>query len=174
MIRRRRPATDEERALFEYVLRGGDPSEPAKPEKAKIEAEIALTKPHRPPRRPTGIDGRTAERLRKGLIEPGASLDLHGFTETAAHAALTVFLRDAARRGVRLALVVTGKGSKSVSEEPFSLGLEGRARGILRTMVPRWLSEPELVRLVADVRTAHRRHGGAGAYYLYLRKERQT
>lgn len=171
MTPRRRTATDEERALFEHVLRGGDPVEPAKPAKAKV--EIAVPTTPRPPRRPTGIDGRTAERLRKGLIAPGASLDLHGFTENAAHAALTTVLRDAAKRGVRLVLVVTGKGSKPESQEPFSLGLEGRARGILRTMVPRWLSEPQLVKLVADVRTAHRSHGGAGAYYVYLRKDRQ-
>ena len=47
-----------------------------------------------------------------------------------------------------------------------------RTRGVLKAMVPRWLQEPALVRLVADVRTAHRRHGGSGALYVYLRKER--
>ena len=172
MTRRRRTVSEDERALFEHVLRGGDPAEPSQPPKVKIENSVPSIP--RPPRRPTGVDGRTAERLRKGLIEPGASLDLHGFTENAAHSALVVFLRDATRRGVRLCLVVTGKGSKPTPNEPFSLELEGRARGILRTMVPRWLSEPELVKLVADVRTAHRRHGGGGAYYVYLRKERQA
>ena len=37
-------------------------------------------------------------------------------------------------------------------------------------MTPRWLAEPELARFVADVRSAHRKHGGAGALYVYLRK----
>ena len=45
--------------------------------------------------------------------------------------------------------------------------------GILRAMVPRWLHEPELARWVADIRPAHRRHGGAGALYVYLRKNRK-
>jgi DNA-nicking Smr family endonuclease len=32
------------------------------------------------------------------------------------------------------------------------------------------LSEPGLIEMVADVREAHRRHGGSGALYIYLRK----
>jgi DNA-nicking Smr family endonuclease len=37
-------------------------------------------------------------------------------------------------------------------------------------MTPRWLKEPEMARFVADTRSAHVRHGGAGALYVYLRK----
>jgi DNA-nicking Smr family endonuclease len=170
---KKRAATEEERALFEAVLRGVDPSEPpaAKPE-ASAETKTAAKLPSRRIR-PTGVDGRTAERLRKGAIEPDAMLDLHGLTEDAAHRALVTFLRGAIARGARLALVVTGKGLKpSAPDEPFDLELDRRTRGVLKAMVPRWLQEPELVRFVADVRTAHRRHGGAGALYVYLRKER--
>src|SRR6185437_13882420 len=128
-----------------------------------------------PPRvRPTGVDGRTAERLRKGAIEPDLRLDLHGLTEDAAHRALATFLRGAILRGARLALVVIGKGLKpSGDDAPFDLELDRRTRGVLKAMVPRWLQEPDLVRFVADVRAAHRRHGGAGALYVYLRKERK-
>jgi DNA-nicking Smr family endonuclease len=169
---KKRAATDEERALFEAVLQGADPSEPA-PAKPEPSAE-ATAAPKLPPRRirPSGVDGRTAERLRKGAIEPDAKLDLHGLTEDAAHRALVTFLRGAIASGARLALVVTGKGLQpSAPDEPFDLELDRRTRGVLKTMVPRWLQEPGLVRFVADVRTAHRRHGGAGALYVYLRKE---
>jgi DNA-nicking Smr family endonuclease len=169
---KKRAATAEERALFEAVLRGADPSEPAA---AKPESPESKPTPKPPPRRirPTGIDGRTAERLRKGAIEPDAKLDLHGLTEEGAHQALAAFLRSASMRGARLVLVVTGKGLKpSAPDEPFDLELDRRTRGILKAMVPRWLQEPALVRLVADARTAHRRHGGSGALYVYLRKER--
>ncbi len=170
---KKRAATEEERALFEAVLQGAHPSEPAaaKPE-ASAETKAA---PRPPPRRirPTGVDGRTAERLRKGAMEPDTKLDLHGLTEDAAHRALVTFLRGAIVRGARLALVVTGKGLKpSAPDEPFDLELDRRTRGVLKAMVPRWLQEPELVRFVADVRTAHRRHGGTGALYVYLRRER--
>lgn len=173
VVSRRRAVTDDERALFEAVLRGAKTDEqPAKPAQPAEEKKLPLPKALR--HRPTGIDGRTAERLRKGAIEPDAKIDLHGYTEQAAHDALVNFLRNAATGGVRLALVVTGKGLKPAApDEPFDLELDRRTRGVLKAMVPRWLEEPALARLVADVRTAHRRHGGAGALYVYLRKERK-
>jgi DNA-nicking Smr family endonuclease len=37
-------------------------------------------------------------------------------------------------------------------------------------MVPRWLNEPELAGLIANISPAHARHGGEGALYVYLRK----
>jgi DNA-nicking Smr family endonuclease len=120
-----------------------------------------------------GIDGNTAERLIRGQLEPEAKLDLHGLTEAAAHRALLTFLRSAAARKLRLILVVTGKGGKQPRpDDPFDLELHGRARGVLRMMTPRWLAEPELAGFVADVRPSHRRHGGEGALYVYLRKSR--
>lgn len=173
MNKRRRTVTDDERALFEAVLGGAKPSDAAigetdEPEGAKPPKIVSKRL------RPTGIDGRTAERLRKGTIEPDAKIDLHGFTELAAHRALAAFLPRVAASGSRLVLVVTGKGLRpSMPDEPFDLELDRRTRGVLKAMVPRWLQEPEMVRLVADVRSAHRRHGGAGALYVYLRKERK-
>jgi DNA-nicking Smr family endonuclease len=120
-----------------------------------------------------GLDGNTAERLRRGQLDPEARLDLHGMTESTAHRALVTFLRAASARGLRLVLVVTGKGGKPAAPDaPFDLELAGRARGVLNAMTPRWLAEPELAGFVADVRLSHRRHGGAGALYVYLRKKR--
>jgi DNA-nicking Smr family endonuclease len=172
--RAKRTVTEEERTLFEAVLGGAKPDEldaKSKPEPEEKKSEVTKAQARM---RATGVDGRTAERLRKGAIEPDAKLDLHGLTEDAAHRALAIFLRSAIARGGRLALVVTGKGLKpSAPDEPFDLELDRRTRGVLKAMVPRWLQEPELVRFVADVRTAHRRHGGAGALYVYLRKERK-
>jgi DNA-nicking Smr family endonuclease len=37
-------------------------------------------------------------------------------------------------------------------------------------MVPRWLEE--MRSMVTGVQTAHQRHGGAGAFYVYLRRQR--
>ena len=174
MSRAKRHATEEERALFEAVA-GGRKLDETKPKKP-VKDEPATKSPKRPaPRlRPTGVDGRTAERLRKGVIEPDAKLDLHGFTEDGAHRAVDDFLRGAIARSARLVLIVTGKGMEpSGPDAPFDLELDRRSRGVLRAMVPRWLQEPALVRFVADVRSAHRRHGGGGALYVYLRKERK-
>lgn len=172
MSKTRRTITEDERALFEAAV------DPAKSERA-TRSTGAGTPPPPPvtaclPRRPSGVDGRTAERLRRGAIEPEARLDLHGLAEAAAHQALRTFMRQSISAGLRLILVITGKGLKrSAPDEPFDLELDRRTRGVLRAMVPRWLQEPEFVRSVADVRTAHRRHGDAGALYIYLRKERK-
>ena len=42
--------------------------------------------------------------------------------------------------------------------------------GALKQMVPRWLHESAFAALVTGFGPAHRRHGGAGALYVYLRK----
>ena len=92
-------------------------------------------------------------------------------TEAAAHRTLVRFLQSAHAQGLRLVLVVTGKGLKpAADDEPFDLELQMRSRGVLKSMVPRWLKEAALAPLVADARSAHRRHGGSGALYIYLRK----
>ncbi|HET7333612.1 MAG TPA: Smr/MutS family protein [Rhizomicrobium sp.] len=175
-----RSLSDEERALFEETFK--DAKKPARkkikstalaPPKAKKPAVYKATPPPLPSRsaHTGGIDGRTAERMRRGILEPEARLDLHGMTEAAAHTALNAFLRNASARGHRLVIVVTGKGRNAQDPyAPFDLELNMRKRGVLKTIVPRWLKEPELAGLVVDVRTAHRRHGGAGALYVYLRK----
>lgn len=174
---RKRAPSEEERELFESTFKDAKPltkkaMPTPKPATPKIKTSPAP--PPAPVRAPSsklsGLDGRTAERLRRGMLEPEARLDLHGLTEETAHRALMIFLRSAAARGLRLVIVVTGKGKPSAPDEPFDMELNQRTRGVLKTMTPRWLAEPELARFVADVRTAHRRHGGAGALYVYLRK----
>jgi DNA-nicking Smr family endonuclease len=107
----------------------------------------------------TGLDGNTKKRMQRGTLEPAARLDLHGFTQEAAHRALLSFLRGSHRKGARLILVITGKGN-----------LEKEGGGVLKAMVPRWLHQPEFSALIAAVEPAHVRHGGAGALYVYLRK----
>jgi DNA-nicking Smr family endonuclease len=168
----RRVPSEEERALFEATFRDTRPLKKTRPKRAgaskpvrKIAAPpLAASKPVKP----TGIDGNTERGLRRGERAPDARLDLHGLSEASAHRALATFLRGAQARGLRLLLVVTGKGKADAPDEPFDLG--GRKRGVLNAMTPRWLRESEFAGFIADVRPAHRKHGGAGALYVYLRK----
>ncbi len=158
---RRRQTTQDERALFEKAFAESRPLKPVATAKA---SRGKTAKPS-----PTGgLDGRTSERLKRGLVEPDARLDLHGYTEDAAHSALLLFLKSARLRGTRLVLVVTGKGAPS-GEDGFSMSVD-KPRGVLKTAVPRWLKEPGFAELIAGAQGAHRRHGGAGALYVYLRK----
>lgn len=107
-----------------------------------------------------GIDRRTAERLRRGEMEIDTRLDLHGMTEAAAHATLDRAVASAWRAGLRVLLVITGKGSLK----------EGG--GVLRRNVPRWLAIGANAAQVLRVETAQARHGGSGAYYVLLRRQR--
>lgn len=165
----RRKITDEERKLFAEAFKETRPHKPAK-SVAKPAPKLALQVPQK---HTGGLDGNTAERLRKGALDPDARIDLHGLTEAAAHRALLSFLRGARKNGARLVLVITGKGARQPDpHEPFDLELESRARGVLKSMVPRWLREPDFAELIADHRGAHIRHGGSGALYVYLKKKR--
>jgi DNA-nicking Smr family endonuclease len=101
------------------------------------------------------------KRVRRGKLDVGARLDLHGFTQDAARAALTRFLLHARADGVRVALVVTGKGGRLHSGET--------APGVLKQRLPEWLSGSDLRPLLSGYAEAHQRHGGGGAYYVFLR-----
>jgi DNA-nicking Smr family endonuclease len=105
---------------------------------------------------PQSIEPGLYRRIALGREPLGARLDLHGLDQIGAHAALEAFIAAAAARGVRGVLVVTGKGV---------LG-----DGVLRRRVPEWLAQPPLRPLIAGHSEAHRRHGGAGALYVALKR----
>ncbi len=107
------------------------------------------------------LDSRARRRLTRGLAEVDARLDLHGMRQERAFAALFAFLRNAQAHGARVVLVITGKGKE---------GEEGR--GVLRHAVPAWMARPEFRELVVGFEEASRRHGGAGALYVRLRRRR--
>lgn len=155
----KRRTTEEERKLFERVFKEGRPIKPLAP-KAAAKKKAGSSGP-------SGINGGTQDRLRKGLVPPDAHIDLHGMTQAVAHRTLVSWLSAAHRRGHRLVVVVTGKGNPRNDENaPWMAS----PHGVLKQMVPRWLNEPELAALIADVRPAHVKHGGGGALYVYLRK----
>ena len=160
----RRKTTDEERILFRETINETRPLAPTTP------SFRPATGRHKGPAGASGLDGRTDERLRRGLLEPDARLDLHGFTERDAHRTLLLFLRSAQLRRHKLVLVVTGKGARLAPDAPFDMELNYRSRGVLKAVVPRWLREPDFAGMVAGTRAAHRKHGGEGALYVYLRK----
>jgi len=156
----RRKTTDDERVLFRESIEASRPRVvvKAKPRKS------ASTRPGG-----SGLDGNTSEKLKRGQLAPGARIDLHGLTEDRAHQALLSFLLRAQKDGVKLALVITGKGNPKDEE---GAGWTLRHHGVLKEMVPRWLNEKEFAALIASSGPAHRRHGGGGALYVYLRKIR--
>jgi DNA-nicking Smr family endonuclease len=116
---------------------------------------------------PPQVDGRTHGRLRRGKLRPEARIDLHGMTLAQAHPALTRFLTKAHADDQRLVLVITGKG-----KDRDDGGVMPVRRGVLRHQVPHWLQASPLRYIVVQITPAHFRHGGDGAYYVYLRRAR--
>ena len=106
-------------------------------------------------------------RMKQGRSRPDARIDLHGMTVGAAHSALTEFLFRAQTSGKRLVLVITGKGRSGADDGPVPT-----RTGVLRSSLPDWLGRPPLASIVQQVTEAHARHGGSGAFYVYLRRPR--
>ena len=116
---------------------------------------------HPPPLAP--LERRAKQRLARGVDAIDARLDLHGYTQSDAHAALFRFLRRAQSDGAKLVLIVTGKGGT---------GEFGSGRGVLKRQVPMWLSLPEFRSLIVGFDEAAIGHGGQGALYVRVRKAR--
>ncbi len=102
----------------------------------------------------------------RGRIEIDGTIDLHGLRQDEARAALHRFIQARASRGDRTILVITGKGQKTIDDYTMAM----TERGVLRTMLPLWLSEPSLSPLVSGWTVAARGHGGEGAWYVRLRR----
>lgn len=106
---------------------------------------------------PTGPVPQSVDKgVRKGRVEIDTRIDLHGMTQAQAKKALATTVIRAAKRGEYCLLVITGKGP--------------RLDGVLRTQLPGWLAGAELRPLIATFAQAHVKHGGAGAWYVFLRR----
>ena len=163
--------TAEDLALWRHAtsgdapLRARRPADPgAPPAKAPApDAPLAEPPPPRAGRAPAaaaGVDARTMQRLRRGQIAVERRLDLHGMTQAQAHRAVSRALAAGQDDGVRCLLVITGKGVAA-------------GAGVLRAMLPRWLAEPPDAGRVLAAAPARQRDGGAGAFYVLLRKSRR-
>jgi len=106
------------------------------------------------------IDRRTAERLRRGQIAIEATIDLHGLTQDEAFVAIATFLAESLQAGRRCVLVITGKGTAR------------DGGGVLRSAVPRWLTEGTYREQLIGIAVAYPQHGGEGALYVLLRRQR--
>lgn len=126
------------------------PARPARP-----------TPPAAPPLAP--LDRRMLQQLARGKVSIDGKIDLHGMTQAEAYGRLHSYLAGAQARGRKVILVITGKGGD---------GYGGEGRGILRRMVPMWLQMPEYRPIVTGFEEAHGSHGGAGALYVRIRRNK--
>ncbi|MDO5705747.1 MAG: Smr/MutS family protein, partial [Paracoccus sp. (in: a-proteobacteria)] len=83
------------------------------------------------------MDHKTHRRMSQGKLRPEARLDLHGMTLAQAHPELIGFILGARTAGLRLVLVITGKGRGDHGPLPTR-------PGALRHQVPIWLHHAPL------------------------------
>jgi DNA-nicking Smr family endonuclease len=107
------------------------------------------------------LDGGWDRRLRRGVVTPDRTIDLHGHTLATAHDALDHAIARAVADDVRVLLVVTGKPRP-----------DDRKRGLIRANIGDWIGHSGYSSRIAAVRNAHPRHGGTGALYLIFRRKR--
>ena len=127
-----------------------------------------------PPRRTHSaatLDGHWDRRLRKGLVRPDMSIDLHGHTLASAQALLDDSIHRALMRGARVLLVVAGRLRPGADRLPIMHG-DPRPRGAIRASLPDWLAYSPHADQIVALRPAHISHGGAGAVYVILRRTR--
>lgn len=107
------------------------------------------------------VDRKTFDRFKKGQRQIEAVLDLHGMTQEKAHNALIRFIRSCYGAGKRNVLVITGKGQRSGGV------------GILKRLLPIWLEDTGTFGdCILSVLPAQPKDGGAGAFYVLLRRQR--
>ncbi|MDB5664047.1 Smr/MutS family protein [Cypionkella sp.] len=114
---------------------------------------------------PLQMDAKTHGKMTRGKLSPEARIDLHGMTLSEAHPELIRFILNAQSAGMRLVLAITGKGKRGHDVGPIP-----QRMGALRHQVPQWLRLPPLGPAVLQITEAHLKHGGSGAYYIYLRR----
>ncbi len=118
------------------------------------------------------FDRKRVKKLARGRDEIEARIDLHGMRQAEAHAALKRFLAQCHHNGLRMVLVITGKGTpnRAARDDDHDFGFLRPEPGVLRRSVPQWLAEPQLRQIVVSFTPASARHGGEGAYYVHLRR----
>jgi len=141
---------------FSAALESGAADIPAeKPAKKPVAEKPEVPRSPAPPAERSG-----EKKVRRGKLLIAAQFDLHGHTQASAARVLPEFLGGQQSVGARCVLVITGKGKEG--------------QGILRRNFLMWLESPAARQLVSGYAESHPKHGGAGAFYVFLRRADAT
>lgn len=167
----RKLSPDEERAWAQVArsIKTLEPSPPApqasssKPTKRPrrtTPAQQSATQPYTVPTAAQPADRARERRVRRGQLVISATLDLHGHTQASADTALNNFLARQKSKSSRCVLIITGKGRSG--------------EGVIRRNFLHWLRLPQARQLVSGYAQAHQKHGGSGAFYVFLRRSAKS
>jgi DNA-nicking Smr family endonuclease len=185
-MRRKAQLSDEERALWAHVAQSIRPLpgrkmpkvEPLAPVKTGVKLEgLAIggalaAEPRQGIKPLVPLERRMRQRVTRGQSPIDGVLDLHGMRQDEAHRALLNFIHRKVHEGAVVVMIITGKGGFSsgglVTGERGVPTTDGR--GVLKRLVPHWLSDPGQRRYVLGFEDAAQHHGGTGALYVRLRR----
>jgi DNA-nicking Smr family endonuclease len=119
-----------------------------------------------------GLDYASSKKLAQGEYPIDFTLDLHGHHMNEAYEALVEAIEFGYASGMRCILVITGKGLHSRDDGGFSHGADYSDRQTLKEQVPQWLGDLRLADKIIKFTDAHKKHGGSGALYVLLRRQR--
>ncbi len=98
------------------------------------------------------------------------SIDLHGYSLDEANKIVKNFIVESYNKQISKLIVVTGKGLHSNNESnPYV----SKDLSILKYSVPEYIKKDEdLMKMIIEIREANIEDGGAGSFYVYLKKKK--
>jgi DNA-nicking Smr family endonuclease len=105
-----------------------------------------------------GFSRKLMKKLKRGELPAQGHIDLHGLTKQEAETAVTDFLLESFKNGLRCVLIVHGRGLNSPESLP-----------VLKEGLPQWLNRGRVRKVVLAFATARPYDGGTGATYVFLR-----
>ena len=105
---------------------------------------------------------------KKNIIENTERIiDLHGFSLENANKIVEEFINSSYQEGIKKIIVVTGKGTRSKTENNPYLS---RDLSILKYSVPEFIkSNSSLMKKIKKISEANIEDGGSGAFYIYFK-----
>ena len=108
------------------------------------------------------------KKIKKGKIKISKKIDLHGYSLVEAEKIFEEEIEGSYFSNTRLLLFVTGKGVKNTINQENSGQLY---HGKIRSNIQRWVYNEKNKRKISYFSQAHPAHGGAGSFYVYIRKK---
>ena len=109
-------------------------------------------------------------RHKKKPKEKIRSIDLHGYTLDQANKTIENFIRESYNKKIDKLIVVTGKGLHSQNKKNPYLS---ENLSILKYSIPEFiLNNKNLNNIIHEIQDAKIEDGGSGAFYIYLKKNK--
>jgi DNA-nicking Smr family endonuclease len=109
-----------------------------------------------------GLSPEIVKKLKKGDFSYQDYIDLHGCKREEARERVNRFVKRSFARKVRCILIISGRGLNSRERQP-----------VLKQELVRWLTHAPLRRMVLAFASARSYDGGAGAFYVLLRRREE-